>query len=135
MFFFTVGVRVIFFALFILSPVLSRRSRVKPAEAGAVYDLHAAARSGNVKLVREILTSDVLMDEGIRVSPDAFAGTKTPLISALEGRHEAFDSRLMQSTFDIEAYSSTITELLELGADPSTYCPTVEAITLSLIHI
>lgn len=129
MFFFTVGVRVIFFALFILSPVLSRRSRVKPAEAGAVYDLHAAARSGNVKLVREILTSDVLMDEGIRVSPDAFAGTKTPLISALEGRHEAFDSRLMQSTFDIEAYSSTITELLELGADPSTYCPTVEAIT------
>jgi hypothetical protein len=35
----------------------------------------------------------------------------------------------MHSTFDIEAYSTTITELLALGADPSSYCPTVEAIT------
>ena len=120
---------VVFFILILSQTGESRRSQIKPAEASAVYDLHAAARSGNAKLVREILTSEVLLEEGIKVSPDAFAGEKAPLISTLEGRHEAFDSRLMRSTFDIEAYSTTITELLALGADPSSYCPTVEAIT------
>ena len=125
-----VGVFRLFFYFFFLIPVvLSRRSSLKREEAEAIYDLHAAARSGNSKLVKEILTSEILEEEGIHISPDAFVKSKAPLISALEGRHEAFDSRLMQYTFDIEGYTSTIHELLQSGADPAIYCPTVEALT------
>ena len=100
-------------------------SAAAAAAPPAALELHAAARSGDAGAVVRLLSSTA---PGGAPSPDAPVGsTPSPIVAALEGRHEAFDRNWPR--FSAEPHRAGLAALLDGGANAAIGCPTLEAVT------
>ena len=89
------------------------------ASAVAPSVLHRAARVGNVTALRAHLASSPAL------SLEEDIGGETPLLALLSGWHSALESGW--PSISTRSFNASLFFLLERGADPSNYCPTLDA--------
>jgi hypothetical protein len=91
----------------------------------ATLELHAAACSSDAGAIARLLSSTA---PGGASLPDAPVGsTPSPIIAALEGRHEAFDRNWPR--FSAEPHRAALAALPDSGANAAIGLPTLEAVT------
>ena len=81
--------------------------------------LHRAASAGNVTALRALLADGAL-------STEQDVDGETPLIAVLGGWHQAVESA-WPSLSSWRSYNASLAYLLERGADPSYFCPSLDA--------
>jgi hypothetical protein len=123
-------------ALLVSAAAAAAAAAAPPASASAsassadiahalALELHSAARLGDAATIARLLSSTA---PGGASLPDAPVGsTPSPIIAALEGRHEAFDRNWPR--FSAEPHRAALAALPDSGANAAIGLPTLEAVT------